>query len=256
VRHRTDPKETERAMVYDSKHEPTIGVMDVLNFSHVPSYMDADYPEEYRFYFHPMPHRYEYDDRHGNRKVFPSVTQILKSAGYIDDRWYPVGAADRGSYIHTMTAWIDDGVTTPGFCKGFEEEGYILAWEAFKTLWYFETDEIEKFGVDPGIRYAGTIDRIGRFASERIRKENGIGEKDEIVLDIKTGKKEKWHPLQLEAYRQTRPWPERVKIFGVYLKNDGLFDVVQFEGDYKELWNECVDIYFRQLDRETKYTRN
>lgn len=236
-----------RPLVYGSRSEPIIGIDDVVKLTTEPTYKNGDNPIDY--YFHPAPHRYVRRGPDGGERVLPSVTQVLEAAGYIDTRWYPVSAARRGSTVHAITSWIDDGLTTIDFFDGHKYQGYAKAWEHFKMLWYFKPEEVEVFCLGAEEKYAGTIDRIGRFANERILRQIEVPKGAEIMIDLKTGRVEKWHALQLEAYRQTRPDPDNCCIFGVYLRDTGEYSVNRFSGDYTPLWDECLEIYYRKQDR-------
>jgi RecB family exonuclease len=118
-----------------------------------------------------------------------SVTTILKDEGFIDERWYTPGSADRGSLIHEATAAIDREDLDLQDFEGEEIYPYLQAWKKFKQENSFLPQYIEKQVHDPNLKYAGTLDRIGMWKDGQ-----------EVLLDIKSGKSELWHGLQLAAY--------------------------------------------------------
>ena len=120
----------------------------------------------------------------------PSVTEILKGAGFIDTTWYKQSGTNRGTAVHEATEFIDRGDMAQ---EDFESEdwyGYVQAYAAFKAETGFEPVYIEEQLAHPQWKYAGTLDRIGRISGEM------------VLLDIKTGSAANWHGIQLAAYDQ------------------------------------------------------
>jgi hypothetical protein len=123
-------------------------------------------------------------------KKIPSVTEILKDAGWIDTTWYKQSGTDRGTAVHEATEFIDRGDLDVEDFKSEPWYGYIEAYMAFKRETGFEPVYIEEQLAHPEWKYAGTLDRIGKIAGEV------------ILLDIKTGAAANWHGIQLAAYDQ------------------------------------------------------
>jgi hypothetical protein len=57
--------------------------------------------------FDPVLHEYRDGDL-----IIQSVTQILKRAGHIDDRWYSEEARERGSAVHELCERFNKGIRT------------------------------------------------------------------------------------------------------------------------------------------------
>jgi len=124
-----------------------------------------------------------YTDEAGN--VLPSVTTILQEEGLIDTTWMKPEHAQRGTDVHEATALIDRGEMV---ATDFPEwmHGYLDAWQLFRVDYGFQPNAIEQLVYTTV--YAGTVDRVGWMAG------------DNWLLDIKTGRPSKWHPLQTAAY--------------------------------------------------------
>lgn len=175
-------------------------------------------------------HIYHYRD-----KKLDSVTQILKSEGFVDDRWYTEESSDRGGFVHEAAAAIDYGDLSPEDFTG-ELAGYIQAWQTFKRDTDFIPYIIERRVVNPDLEYAGTIDRIGKW-------KNGSS----ILIDIKTGNKTFPHGLQLAAYyeagRKTiQSFPKNIVRRLVILKKNGDWKIERQDpklGEYdSQIWND------------------
>ena len=139
-----------------------------------------------------------------NGLVIPSVTQILKAAGQIDDRFYQKSGTDRGSDVHDATAAIDNGDLD---VEDFSQESffpYLEAYRNFKRDTGVKIEEVELLVSNPRLHYAGTLDRIGIINGKY------------FLFDIKTGKgKSFWHGLQLAAYEACcNPMEKRILFLG------------------------------------------
>lgn len=160
----------------------------------------------------------------------PSVSAILKCAGYVRD--YPNSSgADRGTKIHQLTEDFDMGITEIRYP---ELEDYLEGYRMFRAqnpcIWKY----CEEIVFDPIKRFAGTLDRAGKL--------NDL----DIILDIKSGSREKWHALQLAAYKTAlnnvdfRDW----KKYCLYLKPNG-YDLVEHTAESAEIaFNAAVVTYY------------
>jgi CRISPR/Cas system-associated exonuclease Cas4 (RecB family) len=135
------------------------------------------------FTFDAEKHEYRIDG-----KILPSITQILKDEGFIDSTWYNVAARDKGTMVHLLThlwdvdeLWDLDQVTN-------ENRPYLEAYTAFLKENCVEITQSERPMWHPS-GYAGTPDKAAFF------RENG----ERAVIEIKTGSKAPWHPLQTAA---------------------------------------------------------
>ena len=149
-------------------------------------------------------------------ETFPSVTQILGDVGIIDTRFYKHQHTLRGNIVHECTALIDNGIADADSFLDGGFGGYITAYERFKRECNFKPESIEKYVACMEHRYAGTIDRVGALGNRS------------VILDLKTGHKERWHELQLAAYRYAHGSTTH-GIFGLYLSDDGKYKVVEHD---------------------------
>ena len=154
-----------------------------------------------------------------NDREMPSVTQILKQAGYCRP-WNGDGsAAWKGRHCHSATLYEDhddldwdrlDPVLQP----------YVAGWRLFKAETGFVPDLslAERPCYHKFMRYGGTPDRPGMAKAQR------------VVVEIKSGAPEPWHLLQSVAYVQmlashdevwtaARPWL-------VYLTDKGTYRIM------------------------------
>jgi hypothetical protein len=158
--------------------------------------------------FNEAKHEYSHGDR-----VVPSVTQILKEVGIIDDRFFTDDARERGSAVHkTIEAYIkygDEG------CHPLLA-GYLGAYRRFEAELRPEIIESESllFYSQGGIHYAGTGD-IFCILDHQL-----------TYLDFKTGGKDKWHALQTAAYSEAY-WQQSgrpvLRRGSLYLEGDGTY---------------------------------
>lgn len=155
--------------------------------------------------FDPAAHRYTLGDRE-----LLSVTQALREAGLIDDRWFTDGAATRGTAVHAAVQHFDasgdvptDDVVAPFF------DAYL----AFKQDGGFDLHASEERICDPALGYAGTLDLRGRFR----HFVHGVD-----VIDIKTGSVPSWVGYQTAGYgrcvidRPVRRWALQLRAAGTF----------------------------------------
>jgi hypothetical protein len=116
-------------------------------------------------------HEYRLDGR-----VIPSVTQVLKAAGMIDDQWFDEWSRERGKAVHKATELDDRGELDESTIDP-RIAGYLDAWRRFIFETGWKSNEIEKLVFSRFAWFAGTLDRIGRFPTDR-----GLS-----IVDIKTG---------------------------------------------------------------------
>jgi hypothetical protein len=128
-----------------------------------------------------------------NGEIVPSVTQILTTAGYIDTSFYNKEGSDRGTKIHKATAMLDMDFLSLEDYQASDIFGYLQAWETFKADTGIEIVNIEQPLYSSEHNFAGTPDRIAYWKMGKINRM--------AILDIKSGAKEKWQKLQLNAYR-------------------------------------------------------
>lgn len=149
--------------------------------------------------FDPGTHTY----KDGDQEI-PSVTQLLKAAGQIDDTWYQPAGTERGSAVHDATAAIDNGDLDLSAFIDADYYPYVAAYMKFKEDTGVEILDVEKRVHHPAMGYAGTLDRIGIINGQK------------MLFDLKTGKaKSFWHGLQLTAYEAClEPMEKRILFLG------------------------------------------
>lgn len=96
----------------------------------------------------------------------PSVTQILKAKGFIDDTWYKKHDYNRelGNNVHLLTH-LDDIDDLDENTIGAVEEPYLEAWRKFKRESGFVIEQSEVPMANLRYMYAGTFDAKGYFPS-------------------------------------------------------------------------------------------
>ena len=178
-----------------------------------------------------------YEDTHSyfvGRTYLPSVTSILKDCQLIQDTFFTRDARERGKNIHLATAMWDTGILDEKTVDP-EWKPYLEAWKKFRHEADFEPDPemIEKPLCAKDLSYAGTPDRVGLM--------KGVP----VLIDIKTGAPQKYHPIQLAAYRRILPFPVR-QDFTVCLRKNGTYNLV---GNPLEAiteghrWDTCLAMY-------------
>lgn len=141
-------------------------------------------------------------------KVVPSVTQVLKSAGLIDARWFNQGARDRGRIVaiaielHSKNnlQYVPDGY-----------QGYVDAWEKFLAETGFVPREVEQPRYEQILGYAGTPDTEGDLWELP------------SVIDIKTGCDAPHYPIQTVGYSGFWHRSPRRARYCLFLKEDGSY---------------------------------
>lgn len=137
----------------------------------------------YNLEFDSQTHTYRVDGR-----VVPSVTQILKNTGFIDDRFFTVEAAQRGTRIHEASVMVENN-TLDWFSINDEDHPYVRAYEKFLKESEFKAIMIEYRLYCKVYNFTGTPDRVGY-----------LGDKP-VIIDLKTGAKQNWWILQLAGYK-------------------------------------------------------
>jgi hypothetical protein len=157
--------------------------------------------------FDPATHQYRVDG-----ETILSVTQILKACGIIDDTWYTKESAQRGQAVHLATQLFDESDLDWDSVSP-EITGYLDAYRKFRQEVIFEVDMIEQPIYSATYRFAGTPDRTGIL--------NGKN----VVIDIKSGQKAKWHRLQTAGYALLLDRP--VERYVLYLLKTGSYRLDQ-----------------------------
>ncbi len=120
-------------------------------------------------------------------QVVPSVTQVLKSAGVVDDRWFNDDARTRGT-----TVAIAIELHSKGELRSIPDgyRCYVDAWEKFLAETGFVPFEVEKVVYNGPLGYAGKLDAEGHIPGAARR----------LIIDVKTGCDVPHYPLQTAGY--------------------------------------------------------
>ena len=161
----------------------------------------------------------------------PSVTQILKTVGLISSYPIPSQYAERGTEIHELTELVDQGKFLPEFASD-EVYPYISSYEQF-----LDEHEVNILGSESMVFselhfYAGIYDRLCELDG------------DLVLVDIKTGGKERWHRVQLGMYleglKDSRD-VSKIKTADLYLTPDS-YKLVYTENDLDI--KSLLDVYW------------
>ena len=138
--------------------------------------------------FDPVTHTY----RDESGVEYPSVTTIIKEIWPVSTRYYTDEGRDWGTEVHEATAMIDQGLIELEDLDGPLRLA-CHSWTTFRDRLECEIVAVEESFLHPLLSYAGTADRLVRMPGQD-------GTEMTVLLDLKTGRPEKWHELQLGAY--------------------------------------------------------
>jgi len=116
--------------------------------------------------------------------VLPHITGMLERAGWIDDTWFTEESSSRGQAVHKLTADYDLGAIEDVTDCDSVFKGYLLAHVKAMSILRPTILAVEQPLVHPVYRYGGRPDRD--VVIDGVRG----------VLEIKSGQKEKSHPIQ------------------------------------------------------------
>jgi hypothetical protein len=149
-----------------------------------------------------------YGDEQGR---YWSVSQVCQVVTGKDGSQYAAGAADRGTDLHLIFALALGHYA--GYCDPPDvDEAYIgyhmamLDWMDWAKPTPMKIEDAYRHKTLP---YAGTPDCVGMIGE-------AFG-----VLDLKTGQPERWHAMQVRAYKEMVE--QAAKMWVLYVKNDGTF---------------------------------
>lgn len=184
----------------------------------------------------PISHVYSLDG-----VVVPGVSECLKNAALSDYSQVPVGvlqaAADRGTALHEATALLDqENLDLESVDPAIQ--GYLLSYQLWREKTRPDYLQIENWQIFDcgGLKYGGTIDRIGWLPSPI------VGTDDDLwVLDIKTSsKRQDWWALQTAAYDEKQDKRRGV----IHCFKDGkMAQLIEHteDTDYS-IWEACLRI--------------
>lgn len=194
--------------------------------------------------FDPDKHKYFVD---GEEK--PSVTAILDLL--TADHYGAINPAvldtakRRGAMVHEALEEIDYGCFD-GLVP-YEISGYIEAYQDFLRTYNVEWHGIERMVYEPILQYCGTVDRYGTIDGEW------------CVVDIKTyaqPTKANYLALMGQTAAYAIPlmaegvMPKQYKTYGLFLRKDGTFRLVDCEDYAKKygtygmfIFSKCIEFY-------------
>jgi hypothetical protein len=141
---------------------------------------------------------------------YRSVTEILKDAGEIDDRFFTAEAREKGSAVHKLAQRYANGERVDDLgrpLESLEHVNALAAWFRDKKVYAIATEQMIE-GCVNGHKYAGTFDLLAEIGGKR------------VLVDYKTGAGMKWHPAQIAAYALAVN-PDRCIM--LHLKADGSY---------------------------------
>lgn len=168
------------------------------------------------FTFDPVRHIYKCGDR-----IIPSVTQVLQSAGLINNAFGSEleneAAMERGTAVH-LACQLDDENDLDESTLDPALNGYLEAWRRCKKEIGFRIDHIEKRSLHISRTYAGTVDRVVYFGPAAY----DCG----AIVDLKTGIIQPWTALQLAAYSEL--FAGVYRRIAVQLNDDGSYRMEEY----------------------------
>lgn len=153
-------------------------------------------------------------------RVLPNVTQIIREAGLIDDRYFTDEARERGRAVHVATALYDQGRLDDSKVRE-EYRGYVEAYKNYRSQSEWKVVAIEQRVWNADLGYAGTQDR-------EVESCGCVG-----LEDLKTGAPVASTAIQTAAYERCDskypyyglPGPRRA----IHLRANGKFSVEVYD---------------------------
>jgi hypothetical protein len=145
----------------------------------------------------------------------PGNTFVLTDNEFIDDEHYTVEGRIRGTRVHMLTQFLDEGDYDPREADRFDLAGYVESWRKAKSRYGFEVVLCEEVMFDNLFRYGTIIDRLLNWDGW------------ETIAELKSGSPELSHPYQtagqeLACESELGPYARGLRRRGAfYLKADG-----------------------------------
>ena len=139
--------------------------------------------------------------------VWPSITQVLVSTGFINTKWFDDYSATRGTYVHKIVELDIKGILDKSSIDP-ALQGYYDAWLKFRNEKKYDIKETEKPRINFMYKFGGIADTFGTMDGKP------------VVIDIKTGIEQPATRLQTAAQTLLVDWPV-LERFSLQLKSDG-----------------------------------
>ena len=150
-----------------------------------------------------------------NGIVYPSITQVLVEAGFLDTRWFDEYSATRGTYVHTICEWHERGTLDESSIDD-EIKVYYEAYLKFrKEKTNYKITEMETPRINETYKFGGIADQFGIM--------DGV----QSVLDIKTGVDVPATRLQTAAQILLADHPI-LERYSLQLKKDGNYKLNKY----------------------------
>jgi len=162
-------------------------------------------------------HIYRYDGT-----IVPSVSAILLSAGLADFSAVPAERLEAsrqfGVCVHRACEFSDrETLDVDSLDPAIEL--YLTGWEIFRQEYGLSFTAIETQLYSPLYRFAGTIDRIGKWRIDD----------SPLIIDIKSGVDNPAIPIQLAGYellaREALGLKGKIRRLAVYLNGKGTYTI-------------------------------
>lgn len=168
-------------------------------------------------------------------RILPSVTEILKGAGVVNDRWWTEAGRWRGSQVHAA-CWYDDQNDLDESSLDPVLRGYVDAYRQFRSDTGFVATDIESPIYNDLLGYAGTPDRIGKINGGRL-----------CLPDIKSGASSKVTRYQTVAYVACLPSPRKYVRMELRLQHNGkyslqVYEPKEYDRDF-QIWHSIVTVF-------------
>ena len=160
----------------------------------------------------------------------PGISEIIQSAGMVDDKWFTEYSRDRGSMAHLACQLhdeddLDESTLDPVI------RPYLEAWKKFRADTCFNPELIERKLYHPVYGYAGTLDRYGLFNDYK------------SVIELKSGLISAVTGLQLAAQGMLLEANgyEVQKRFALQIKKDGAYKLTPYnDANARVVFLACV----------------
>jgi hypothetical protein len=167
--------------------------------------------------------------------VLPSVTEILRGAGVVNDQWWTDDGRWRGSQVH-LACWYDDQNDLNEDDLDPALRGYVDAYRQFRADTGFVPTDIETPIYNDLLGYAGTPDRIGKISGNKL-----------CLPDLKSGASSKVTRYQTVAYAACLPSPRKYVRMEIRLQKNGkyflqVYEPKDFNRDF-ERWQAIVEVF-------------
>lgn len=148
--------------------------------------------------------------------VYPSITQVMKQAGIVDDRWFTDESRERGSAVHRLCTDYDLGALTDLAGCTSPYKAWLQAHAAAMAILRPEHLHVEEPFVNETLGIGGRPDRIWRLYGAVTTSE------------IKSGPPSKAHPIQtalqnLVAAPEIGLPAEAIRRGALYVQGNGKF---------------------------------